>query len=65
LENGEIFDFRPASIIAELELTRPDGWSYRDTSVTGHFGRDIFPWEQTDKAQDLADEIGLKAKCVA
>jgi S-adenosylmethionine synthetase len=65
LESGELFDFRPASIIRDLELTRPDGWSYRDTSVTGHFGRDIFPWEQTDKAQALADKLGLKAKCVA
>ncbi len=65
LESGEIFDFRPASIISDLELTQPSGWSYRDTSVTGHFGRDIFPWEQTDKAQALSDRLGLKERCVA
>ncbi|MDM8537052.1 methionine adenosyltransferase domain-containing protein, partial [Desulfobacterales bacterium HSG17] len=65
LESGDIFDFRPASIIQDLRLTKPDGWSYRDTSVTGHFGRDIFPWEQADKAQDLRDALGTKKKRVA
>jgi S-adenosylmethionine synthetase len=65
LESGELFDFRPASIIEDLRLTRPDGWSYRDTSVTGHFGRDIFSWEQTDKAQALAEALGIKEKRVA
>jgi len=65
LESGDLFDFRPASIIRDLRLTAPDGWSYRDTSVTGHFGRDLFPWEQTDKAEALRDALGLKEKRVA
>ena len=65
LEDDEIFDFRPASIIRNLNLTRPDGWSYRDTSVTGHFGRDMFPWEQTDKAQALRDATSLSGRFVA
>lgn len=59
LEAGEIFDFRPASIANDLQLTTPRGWSYRQTSVAGHFGRDIFPWEQTDKAEELQKELGL------
>ena len=58
LESGDVFDFRPAAIIEELGLTHPEGWSYRQTAVTGHFGRDIFPWEQTDKAEALKDALG-------
>ncbi len=65
LESGDIFDFRPAAIIEDLKLTTPKGWSYRDTSVTGHFGRDIFPWEKTDKAEALAGALGIKARQVA
>jgi S-adenosylmethionine synthetase len=53
LENGEIFDFRPAAIVDELGLLKPDGWSYRQTASYGHFGRDVFPWEKTDKAEIL------------
>ncbi|MEX9158977.1 hypothetical protein AB8G89_01080, partial [Salmonella enterica] len=26
----------------------------------GHFGRENFPWEKTDKAQLLRDAAGLK-----
>jgi S-adenosylmethionine synthetase len=57
LENGEIFNFRPAAIIQDLNLTKPDGWRYRDTAALGHFGRDIFPWEQTDKADALEQAL--------
>ncbi len=65
LESGEIFDFRPASIIRDLKLTAPVGWCYRDTSVTGHFGRNIFPWEKTDKAAALCDALGFKEQALA
>jgi S-adenosylmethionine synthetase len=65
LDAGEIFDFRPAAIIDDLGLTRPDGWSYRQTAVAGHFGRDIFPWEQADKAEALQDALNLDARNVA
>lgn len=51
-ESG-IFDFRPASIIAELGLLAPTGWSYRETAAYGHFGRAQFPWERTDKVVAL------------
>ncbi len=50
---GDLFDFRPAAIIRELGLTRPEGWSYRQTASCGHFGRPQFPWERTDKIDAL------------
>lgn len=37
------FDFSVANIIEELDLRRP---IYSETACYGHFGRDIFPWEQ-------------------
>ncbi len=49
----ELFDFRPAALIQELGLLEPKGWSYRDTAAYGHFGRDQFPWEKTDKVSAL------------
>ncbi|MFG6117602.1 methionine adenosyltransferase [Halobacillus sp. MO56] len=51
-EIRELFDLRPAGIIKMLDLRRP---IYRDTAAYGHFGRtDIaFPWEKTDKAEEL------------
>lgn len=65
LESGEIFDFKPASIIKDLQLTTPKGWSYRDTAVAGHFGRNMFPWEQTDKTEALQDAVNFSAHEVA
>lgn len=59
LESGEIFDFRPAALIEDLQLLKPDNWSYRDTSVAGHFGRDKFSWEKTDKVEALQDALGV------
>jgi S-adenosylmethionine synthetase len=52
-ESKEIFCFRPASLIRELGLLNPQGWKYRDTAAYGHFGRDMFSWEKTDRADDL------------
>jgi S-adenosylmethionine synthetase len=46
----EVFDFRPAAIIRDLDLRRP---IYRETAAYGHFGRKGFPWEETDRAEDL------------
>ncbi len=40
----EIFDFRPAAIIRDLDLARP---IYQETAAYGHFGRKEFPWEAT------------------
>jgi S-adenosylmethionine synthetase len=47
---GEVFDFRPAAIIRDLDLRRP---IYLETAAYGHFGRKGFPWEETDRADDL------------
>ncbi|MDR2397385.1 MAG: methionine adenosyltransferase [Spirochaetaceae bacterium] len=47
----QVFDLSPAGIIAALDLRRPQ---YRKTATYGHFGREEFPWEKTDKAADLA-----------
>ena len=49
----KIFDLRPAAIIDRFQLTKPKGWSYRDTAAYGHFGREIFPWEKLDKVSEL------------
>ena len=51
----EVFDLTPAGIIETLDLRNPakNGWSYQDTAAYGHFGRDIFPWEKTDKIDQL------------
>jgi S-adenosylmethionine synthetase len=46
----EAFDFRPAAIIETLGLARP---MYEDTACYGHFGRKGFPWEETDRADEL------------
>jgi len=59
LESNEIFDFRPASIIKELGLKKPSKWNYQKTSVAGHFGRDIFPWEQPNKVAHLRDALHI------
>lgn len=46
----EHFDLRPKGIIEMLDLKRP---IYRATAAYGHFGRDEFSWEKTDKADAL------------
>ena len=46
----KVFDLRPAAIIETLDLRRP---IYEATAAYGHFGRDIFPWEKTDRAESL------------
>ena len=46
----DVFDFRPAAIIRDLDLARP---LYRETASYGHFGRKEFPWEGTDRVDDV------------
>jgi len=50
----EVFDLRPAAIIRDLDLKRP---IYQQTAAYGHFGREGFPWEKTDKAEALKSKI--------
>ena len=54
----EVLDLRPRGIIQTLDLLRP---IYKKTAAYGHFGRsDVdFPWEATDKADDLKSALGL------
>lgn len=51
------FDLRPGAIIRDLDLRRP---IYRATAAYGHFGREGFPWERTDKAEALRIAVGLE-----
>ncbi|WP_080101181.1 methionine adenosyltransferase domain-containing protein, partial [Salmonella enterica] len=53
----EFFDLRPYGLIQMLDLLHP---IYKETAAYGHFGRENFPWEKTDKAQLLRDAAGLK-----
>jgi S-adenosylmethionine synthetase len=53
---AEVFDFRPAAIIARLGLRAP---IFRATSAYGHFGRPEFSWERTDRTAELAAVAGL------
>jgi S-adenosylmethionine synthetase len=46
----EHFDLTPYGIKETLQLERP---IYRPTAAYGHFGREEFSWERTDKADDL------------
>ncbi len=65
---SEVFDFRPAAIIHDLDLRRP---IFSPTTAYGHFGRPsstierlgqqvtIFPWERTDRVDGLRSELHL------
>jgi S-adenosylmethionine synthetase len=47
---NKVFSFKPADIVADLNLLRP---IYRATTNYGHFGKKGLPWEQTNKAAAL------------
>lgn len=49
------FDLSVFGIITTLDLLVP---RYRKTACYGHFGRDSFPWEVTDKAALLYEDVG-------
>jgi S-adenosylmethionine synthetase len=51
-----VFDFRPASIIRHLELTRP---VFAATAAYGHFGRPEFSWEALDMVEAIKGAAGL------
>lgn len=53
IENAvrEVFSFKPAAIVSQLNLLRP---IYRETTHYGHFGKADLPWEDTSRAADLA-----------
>jgi len=55
----EVFSFKPADIITQLDLMRP---IYKDTTNYGHFGREenlsSLTWEKTDKIDELKKLLG-------
>ena len=53
----EFFDLRPYGLIKMLNLIQP---IYRQTAAYGHFGREQFPWENVDRAEELRAAAGLK-----
>ena len=50
----KVFDCTPSGIVETLNLKRP---IYRKTAAYGHFGRPEFPWEQTDKVEELKKAV--------
>ena len=56
----EVFSFKPADIISQLNLLRP---IYSKTTNYGHFGReddtDALTWEKTDKVDALKSAAGI------
>jgi S-adenosylmethionine synthetase len=52
----QFFDLRPYGLQEMLSLLQP---IYKKTAAYGHFGREEFPWEKTDKAELLRDFAGL------
>lgn len=55
----KVFDFRPASIIRDLDLRRP---IYRQLAAYGHLGREDLnvPWEKTDRVDALRAAVSAK-----
>ncbi len=56
---GQVFDLRPARIIAALDLKRP---IYACTAFHGHFGRDGCAWEETNKKDALRAAVAELTK---
>ncbi|MEO6589438.1 MAG: methionine adenosyltransferase [Pyrinomonadaceae bacterium] len=50
------FELTPKGIIETLDLRRP---IYKKTAAFGHFGRDGFSWEKTDKADALLNALSM------
>ncbi|HRH43142.1 MAG TPA: methionine adenosyltransferase [Pyrinomonadaceae bacterium] len=50
------FSLTPKGIIDTLDLRRP---IYKETAAFGHFGREGFSWEKTDKADALLNTLSL------
>ncbi len=50
-----VFDLTPGGIVDHLDLRKP---IYQATAAYGHFGREGFSWEKTDKVDALKKQIG-------
>ncbi|HCO48146.1 MAG TPA: methionine adenosyltransferase, partial [Spirochaetaceae bacterium] len=51
---AKVFDLSPRGIIESLQLKNP---IYRATAAYGHFGREGFSWERTDKVEALLKAV--------
>lgn len=51
---NKTFSLKPADIVSQLNLLRP---IYRKTTHYGHFGKEGLPWEETNKVDDLTNNI--------
>jgi len=60
----EVFSFKPANIIKQLNLLRP---IYSKTTNYGHFGKTdpAITWEKADKQGDLRRALGLDSRTTA
>ena len=54
----KVFDLRPTNIIGDLKLRRP---VFLKTAAYGHFGRDDFAWESTDRVDALKAQVAQAA----
>ncbi len=54
----DVFSFKPADIVSQLNLLRP---IYRNSTNYGHFGRENagLPWEEKNKVDELKSAAGL------
>ncbi len=55
---SKVFDLRPAAIIRDLELKKPQ---YRQLAAYGHMGREDLgvKWEKTDRTEELKKYLGM------
>jgi S-adenosylmethionine synthetase len=50
----EVFDFKPASIVSQLDLLNP---IYKGSTHYGHFGKKELPWESLSKVEALKQHV--------
>ena len=55
----KVFDLRPAAIIRHFDLKKP---IYERTAYHGHFGREGFPWEKTDRIAALTEAVAVPVR---
>lgn len=55
----EVWSLKPARIVKDLDLLKP---IYSATSTYGHFGREEFSWEKTNKVEQLKDVVKTLAR---
>ena len=53
----KVFDLTPSGIIHTLQLKAP---LYNVLSAYGHFGRSRLPWEETDKVEELKQQMNME-----